>query len=246
MNIPMSIQADALQVMLPKATADYTAIWISAGATVVGTLIGVILGYVISEWQRKKIEKKKDLDQLVYNLRYTLGFLRMQNNAVGLWLNAFNVSVEDVLSQNSIKKVDSIVRFEVDYHALSQLLHFFPNITVKVSDCITGINSLNFCLTKFYDSYDKTELEHAVIYDEVMQLLDGGIEIVEALIQLNANIYEEGRKEVIQNLGRSFNSQSASCYEFIGSLENDGLLGVVEDANRLCNEIEKLSEKAPQ
>lgn len=143
MNMPMSVHADALQVVLPKATADNTAIWISAGATVVGTLLGVILGYLISEQQRRKIEHQKELGDIYSDILYVQGTIAAQANRMNKWIGVVVENQELLLKNPAGVRFTAVSVLDVAYQRLARIQKIYPEVMAALFNMVDNIENLN-------------------------------------------------------------------------------------------------------
>lgn len=149
MNLPFYVNTSSLEVVAPVTGVDYISLGLSALGTLVGAVVGVVLGFALARWDRRRVEKIESLKMLINDVNYAVGLLLAMGNNLTLLLQAMNECGE-VLCRSSEARIFTEVRFiEADFKRLAVLVSDFPMLYVHLSGLENAVDSLNFSIREY-------------------------------------------------------------------------------------------------
>lgn len=90
MNIPLSVQADAFQVLLPAQSTDYYSTIFNVVSVLVAGFGGVYAGHYLAKKERLKERKEQVLSESLLGIQYTQGMMSAQYNSLVMILSSLN------------------------------------------------------------------------------------------------------------------------------------------------------------
>lgn len=190
MNIPVSVQADALQVLPSPVPTDYTSLTINALAIVVGTVIGVFLGYLLSERQRRKIEAVTVANTVSYDFHYAMGAIVRQQIALMNWLNWLNENTQYFLKNEKLLSHIKLNYFNFDYKIISRLLKYIPDVVNGFTMAELSVILVQDSMLALYGDKAKDELDSAMKKEGLKAVLSMSLHSVEKLEDILSKIEE--------------------------------------------------------
>lgn len=243
MNMSMSVQAEALQVLPAPVPTDYLVVIVN----VISILFSVYAGYWLSEKQRKRLEKKKELDELAYALRYVLGLVFLQRNLLGGRLEAFNQTIDKLFKEKKLMKVVKLEKIDIDYREVSKLLPHYPNITVSLGLCAAALEDINYSLDELYKCDSREGDDIKLMFNEISQVLQTGIDIMEQLGSISSKVNELGQQALVQCLGGKTRDELLNKYALADFSSDAKFQEVATCSKSLLAKIDKVKiRKAPQ
>lgn len=237
MNMPMSIHADALQVLPAPVSTDYIVVIVN----IVSIFLSVYLGYRLSERQRanadaarEKIERLRAVESLAYYFWYVLGVIVVQKNLVVEWTRGVTQCFHEVSSDKTLNRLPPFYIHDVDYKATSQLLQFVPNTNLVLINLVTTFDSLNRALESFYCKNDNGLLQSGDHEYELFRYCERLLECYDTLSEFENEVFNAGNKEIRKYLGSDLEQEFAtSRFVLINSAENEVIKDVVKEARKI-------------